>query len=773
MNNTTLTVPTVWMRGGTSKCWVFERGDLDATGLPIDDVLLRLYGSPDPRQVDGVGGATSTTSKAVILSKSSEPGVDVEYTFAQVGIDENKVDWGSNCGNCSAVVAPFALEKGWVQPQRGETLVRARNTNTGQMILQRVSTPDGQWDPQLDTTIPGVPFPGTAVGLGFVDPAGRTTGRLLPTGNAVDALPVGGAEVQATLLDAGAPLVIVSAETAGLGGVPFEGWSLEVLPELERLDAVRRAGAVAMGLAVTPEGAERAIPKLAIAGPADPSSAASERADVQIMMLSMGNPHPALAITGSVGLTIAAGTAGTVVQRALGAPAGEDLQIRTPAGTISTWRRSIDGSDVVGSTRTARVLARASLPLALPVPGTGAAPMPQEDLVPTAPFRASEEPSPLAALAEPARHSRRTVLTAVGLFAALGLGTTIFGGSLLNPAATTEDGDFAGETIQMVIPLAEGGGTDTWARFIGSEMVHYIPGTPGFAPTNEAGGEGITGSNHFATSARANGTEVLVSTASTVVPWVLGRDAVKYSFEDLTPVLVNGTGGVIYARTAAGVGDVTDLVERDKPLVFGGISATGLDLTTLVAFDLLGADTTATFGFEGRGPVNLALQRGEVDIDYTTTSSYASAVEGIAKEGKATVLMSFGQLDAGGNVVRDPNFPDVPTVAEAYEKIHGQAPSGEKFEAYKTLLGLTYTYQKGLWVPQGTPEKAVALLRDSAHAMSEDQAFNGRADKILGGYPISADETLPERVAEAYTVSDSTKHYVQRLLHDTYGITVE
>ena len=776
MNNTTSTVPAVWMRGGTSKCWVFKREDLEATGLPLDDVLLRLYGSPDPRQVDGVGGATSTTSKAVILSKSYEPGVDVEYTFAQVGIDEHKVDWGSNCGNCSAVVAPFALEKGWVEPHRGETLVRARNTNTGQTILQRVSTPDGRWAPQLDTVIPGVPFAGTAVGLGFVDPAGQTTGKLLPTGNVIDTLRVSGGEVEVSLLDAGAPLVIVSAETAGLHGIPFEGWSVEVLPELERLDAIRRAGAVAMGLAATAEAAERAIPKLAIAGPVDASQAAVESADVQIMMLSMGNPHPALAITGSVGLTIAAATSGTVVQRALAAPVGEDLRIRTPAGTITTWRRSIDGGDVVGSTRTARVLARAILPLALPVSGGEAAEStadPQEYAVPTAPFHASEEPSPLAAIAQPPQHSRRRVLTAVSLFAALGLGTTIFGGSLLNPPATTEDGNFAGETIEMVIPLAEGGGTDTWARFIGSEMVHHIPGTPGFAPVNEAGGEGITGSNHFATSARDTGTEVLVSTATTVVPWVLGREAVKYSFEDLTPVLVNGTGGVIYARTAAGVDGLADLVDRDKPLVFGGISATGLDLTTLVAFDLLGADTTATFGFEGRGPVNLALQRGEIDIDYTTTSSYASAVEGIEKEGKATVLMSFGQLDDDGNVVRDPNFPDVPTVVEAYEEIHGQAPSGEKLEAYKTLLGLTYTYQKGLWVPEGTPAKAVTLLRESAHGMSEDKDFNERADKILGGYPINADETLSERVAEAYTVSDTTKQYVQRLLHDTYGITVE
>lgn len=777
MKTTTHMVPAVWMRGGTSKCWVFERQHLDVPGYTLDQMLLRLYGSPDSRQVDGVGGGTSTTSKAVILSPSSDPDVDMDYTFAQVGIDEGRVDWGSNCGNCSAVVAPYALEKGWVQAQPGETLVRTRNTNTGQLILQRVSTPDGRWDPQLDTHIPGVPFPGIAVGLGFVDPAGRTTGSLLPTGNAVDVLTVEGKAVEATLLDAGAPLVIVSPSTAGLAGIPFVGWQLEVLPELERLEAIRRAGAVAMGMARTPESAQRAVPKLAIAGPVDASADPSEEAAVQIMMLSMGNPHPALAITGSVGLTLAAGTPDSVVFRALAARAEEDLRIRTPAGIVTTWRRTVDGRDVVGTTRTARVLARASLPL--PARGSDAPDSlstPKEYIMPTPPDPELEVDSPLLRhipLPDPPRHARRSVLSAVGLFAVIGLGSTIFGGSLLNPPATTEDGDFAGETIELTIPLAEGGGTDTWARFIGSEMVHFVPGVPGFAPTNESGGEGITGSNHFATSARDNGTELLVSTASTVVPWVLGRDAVKYSFDELTPILVNGTGGVIYGRTGAGMDGLSDLVDRDKPLVFGGISATGLDLTTLVAFDLLEAETTATFGFEGRGPVNLALQRGEVDIDYTTTSSYASAVKGIVEEDKATVLMSFGQLDAQGNVARDPNFPDVPTVVEAYKEIHGTEPAGEKLEAYKTLLGLTYTYQKGLWAPAGTPDKAVELLRESAHKMSEDTEFNNKADTILGGYPITADAQLPQRVAEAYTVTDSTRQYVQRLLHDTYDITVE
>ncbi|UXN32632.1 MULTISPECIES: hypothetical protein [Micrococcaceae] len=325
----------------------------------------------------------------------------------------------------------------------------------------------------------------------------------------------------------------------------------------------------------------------------------------------------------------------------------------------------------------------------------------------------------------------------------------------------------------MVIPLAEGGGTDTWARFVGQELAQDIPGQPGFAPVNEAGGEGITGSNRFASSASDDGTELLVSTATTVVPWVLDRNVVKYSFEDLTPVLVNGTGGVIYARTAAGVTSPKDLTDRQKPLVFGGISATGLDLTTLVAFDLLQADISATFGFEGRGPVNLALQRGEVDIDYTTTSSYQSAVEPSEKDGSATVLMSFGQLDENGKVIRDPNFTDTPTVTEVYQQLHGKAPEGPKFEAYKTLLGLTYTYQKGLWAPKDAPAEAVTLLRDSAHELSDDKEFNKKAAEVLGGYPIVADQDLSERVKNVYTVTDETKSYVTTLLKDSYGIELD
>lgn len=371
---------------------------------------------------------------------------------------------------------------------------------------------------------------------------------------------------------------------------------------------------------------------------------------------------------------------------------------------------------------------------------------------------------------EPAPVSRRTAIGIMAGFAALAVGATLLGGDLLNPAASTTDGDYAGETVEMLIPLAEGGGTDTWARFVGTQLTRAIPGSPGFAPANDAGGEGIAGTNRFVASATPDGTEVLVSTATTVVPWVLGREEVEYDFDQLTPILANGTGGVIYASTAAGVRGPQDLVNRTEPLTFGGISATGLDLTTLVAFDLLGANVEAIFGFEGRGPVNLAVQRGEIDIDYQTTSAYGPAVEPMVEAGTAVPLMSFGQVDENGDVVRDPNFPDVPTVVEVYEMLNGEPPAGEAFEAYQTMLALTYTYQKAMWVPQDTPPEAVATLRESAEKLGSSRQFQEEAADVLGGYPLVADEQLAERIDDAYTVDDDVRRYVVDLLKTDYQV---
>ena len=348
-----------WMRGGTSKCWVFDRADLDAFGSDTAVVLLRAFGSPDPRQVDGVGGGTSTTSKAVILAPSGTGDADVDYTFAQVGIGEPVVDWGSNCGNCSAVVGLYALRRGWVRPTGELTTVRVRNTNTGQLIVQQVPTPGGHVEEDGTEHIPGVPFPGVGVRMWFRDPAGRTTGSLLPTGSPRDELAFDGQPVPATLIDAGAPVVVLDAASIGMAGweSPAEITARPGL--LAALDGVRRQAAVRMGLAADLASAERAVPKLAVVGPAPTAG----EADLTVRMLSMGEVHPALAITGSVALTMAAGTPGTVVADHVSPDGNGRLRLDTPSGVVATFSGELDGAPAVAVTRTARRLADALLAL--------------------------------------------------------------------------------------------------------------------------------------------------------------------------------------------------------------------------------------------------------------------------------------------------------------------------------------------------------------------------------------------------------------------------
>lgn len=350
-------IPAVWMRGGTSKCWVFLEEDLKRPGQTVDQVLLRLFGSPDSRQVDGVGGGSSTTSKAVILRRSDRPDADVDYTFAQVGVDEPLVDWGSNCGNCSAVVAPYAVAAGWVPAVEPLTTVRVLNTNTGQMIIEQVAVRAGAVDETPVQQIPGVPFKGPVVRMGFLSPAGRTTGQLLPTGSPIDKLDDGDSSIEATLIDAGAPLVILRATDLGLTGSEAPA-AIDAQPELlARLEALRRKSAVLMGLVANEDDAARAIPKLAIV--AAPSS---NQGQIVVQMLSMGLTHPAVAITGSVGITIAASTSGTVVDD-LAKPRRipDEFEISTPAGVVTTWTGVHDDEVVVGAVRSYRRLAEATL----------------------------------------------------------------------------------------------------------------------------------------------------------------------------------------------------------------------------------------------------------------------------------------------------------------------------------------------------------------------------------------------------------------------------
>lgn len=347
-------IRALWMRGGTSKCWVFEADALENSTLTPDQVLLRAFGSPDLRQLDGVGGGTSTTSKAVIVEKSQSSEADVNFTFAQVGIDEPKVDWGSNCGNCSSTVGLFAIERGWVKPSHPHTSVRVFNENTSQLIVETVDTPGGQLHPSPSERMIGTPFGGHKVLLGFHDPEGATTGKLFPTGQQSDLLRVGNSVVNAVLTDAGAPTVLLAAEDLQLDPHTYTEWQTSLMRRLPQIDDSRREAAVLMGLAKTPSDAERAIPKIGII-----SSSPDADADVQVLMFSMGKPHPAIPITASIAVTKAV----RANQKPAPIPAVDPqiLRIRTPVGVIETHHEEGTHGTQVGVVRTARKIAEADI----------------------------------------------------------------------------------------------------------------------------------------------------------------------------------------------------------------------------------------------------------------------------------------------------------------------------------------------------------------------------------------------------------------------------
>ncbi|QPZ38421.1 Bug family tripartite tricarboxylate transporter substrate binding protein [Paramicrobacterium chengjingii] len=360
-------------------------------------------------------------------------------------------------------------------------------------------------------------------------------------------------------------------------------------------------------------------------------------------------------------------------------------------------------------------------------------------------------------------------LAAVALGASAAMAMTACSG----PSQTHSD-ESAGlpSSIELVVPFAAGGGTDTWARFVAPYLEKKIEGNPKIVVENQPGGESITGTNKFVTSGSTDGSQLLVTSGSTYIPALLNRSEVKYDFTKLVPVVVNGTGGAVYVSSSTGIKQASDLAGFDKTLSYGGISATGNDLVTLLAMDVLDIDIDATFGFEGRGPARLALERGEVNLDYQTTSAFVSQVQPMIDDGKATALFSFG-VPEDGEIVRDPALPDLPTLEEVYENINGEAPSGEAYDAYRAFLSAGYFYQKGIWVNEGTDPAVVDALRAAAKELSTDEEFIAKSKDALGGYPLVSGDEAQEDLTKTFDVSEAVRNYTLDLLKNSYDVTVD
>lgn len=345
-------IPATYIRGGTSKGVFFRRQDLPEVaqepGEARDKILMRVIGSPDPygQQIDGMGGATSSTSKTVILDKSSEPDHDVDYLFGQVAINKAFVDWSGNCGNLTAAVGAFAISGGLVDPARipenGICTVRIWQKNIKKTIIAHVPITNGEVQETGDFELDGVTFPAAEVVIEFMDPADGE-GSMFPTGNLVDDMEVPGVGTfKATFINAGIPTIFVNAEEIGYKGTELQKDVNGNAEELARFETMRAYGAVQMGLIsdISEAAARQHTPKIAFVAPATDYEASSGKQisaddiDVCVRALSMGKLHHAMMGTASVAIATAAAVPGTLVNLAAGGGEREAVTFGHPSGTL-------------------------------------------------------------------------------------------------------------------------------------------------------------------------------------------------------------------------------------------------------------------------------------------------------------------------------------------------------------------------------------------------------------------------------------------------------
>jgi 2-methylaconitate cis-trans-isomerase PrpF len=338
-------IRAVFMRGGTSKALMFHAADLPGDPAARDRIFVAAMGSPDPngRQLDGMGGGLSSLSKVCIVGLSNCGDADVDYTFGQVAIGSATVDYSGNCGNMSSAVGPFAVDEGIVAASGDRAVVRIFNTNTKKIIVAFFALEGGRTAVDGDFVLPGVAGTGAPIRLDFLDPGGAGTGKLLPTGQVIDELEVPGqGTFEVSMVDAANPCVFVQAETLGVSGAEMPKMIEQDVALLGTLEAIRVAASQRMGIAATTEqdAAKPSIPKVAIV--AGPRSAATlsgdmlsaEAADVTVRMISIGQPHRAIPLTGAMCVAVAAKLSGSVVNRVARrlATDGSAIRIAQPSG---------------------------------------------------------------------------------------------------------------------------------------------------------------------------------------------------------------------------------------------------------------------------------------------------------------------------------------------------------------------------------------------------------------------------------------------------------
>jgi hypothetical protein len=350
--------------------------------------------------------------------------------------------------------------------------------------------------------------------------------------------------------------------------------------------------------------------------------------------------------------------------------------------------------------------------------------------------------------------------------------TLAAGLTAITPAYAAESTTFAGKRIEVIVPFAPGGGSDVYMRAVAPHLERHLPGKPSIIIRNVPGGGSIPGADQFQARAKPDGMTAIVVSASTVANYVFRPKDVKFQLDKWEPVILSPQGAVIYASPSLGIKGPEDLPKlKGKQLVFGGESATSGELRIVASMELLGLNVKPVWGLR-RGPTRLAFERGELTVNYDSAPGFLKGGTELVKANKAVALYSFGVVDTKGNIVRDPNFPNLPSFPEAYKMMHGKEPSGPGFEAWKALFQMGVMANKAIFLPAGTPKPILDAWRNAVRKMLDDPEFEKHAAAIVEGYPQFIGEDAKPIMKEATTISPGAMDWIREYLKTKHNVTL-
>ncbi len=334
--------------------------------------------------------------------------------------------------------------------------------------------------------------------------------------------------------------------------------------------------------------------------------------------------------------------------------------------------------------------------------------------------------------------------------------------------------DMSGKTIEWIIPFSETGGSAKWANFFAPLLSEALPGQPTVVVKFIPGAGSTKGANWFQEQEHEDGTLLFGSSGSTQFPYLLGDPRVRYEYKDWHPVMASGTGGVAYLNAEDGAKfDGSANALKDTDFIYGSQGATRLDLVPLLAWEMLGMNVEPVFGIKGRGDGRLMFERGEANIDYQTSSGYLKGSAEMVESGQAVAMMTWGALDANGDIVRDPTFPDIPTFKEVCEATDGCETSGEAWDAWKAFFVAGFPVQKLAFLPAGTPQEVIDTYTAAFEAVVARDDFAEISAKRVGKYEVFTGVGAGAALGTATSVPDEAKAYVTNWLKESYGVTLK